>query len=222
MNMRSIYSQVCLLHHCLRAVARRCVHSMAAFLAPFPSAPARSVGNATCNKWRMGDVAVVGTGYALLDALKGVVIGPTVNEIVAALAGGTVGVMGTIIALEVGRQRAKERKQCPYCRGTGKLPCGECYTLGSVPSSKAVGAQEGCVLCQERGFLMCNHVRDIANGCCRFNSEGERFRQMLTLFCFVSAICGACSARAREGLSRLSTSAQFARSTRIMFTTTQT
>lgn len=55
-------------------------------------------------------------GIPMLDIFKGVVIGPTINEIAAALAGGTVGVMGTIIVLEAGRQKAKERKQCPYCR----------------------------------------------------------------------------------------------------------
>lgn len=95
--------------------------------------------------------------FPLIDVLKGVVIGPTVNEITAALAGGTVGVMGTMIALETGRQRVKERKQCPYCRGTGKLPCGNCYTLGAVPAGGIVGAQVDCELCTARGFLKCNH-----------------------------------------------------------------
>jgi len=55
-------------------------------------------------------------GFPILEAFKGVFIGPTINEIAAAVAGGTVGVMGTILALETGRQRAVERKQCPYCR----------------------------------------------------------------------------------------------------------
>lgn len=106
------------------------------------------------------DPASVGTGYAFLDGLKGVVIGPTINEITAAIAGGTVGVMGTIIALEVRRQRVKERKQCPYCRGTGKLPCATCCTVGAVPSGSVLAAQEPCGACHERGFLQCNHVRE--------------------------------------------------------------
>lgn len=104
------------------------------------------------------DPNTVGTGYAFLDGLKGVVIGPTINEITAAFAGGTVGVMGTIITLEVRRQRVKERKQCPYCRGTGKLPCATCYTLRAVPCADTVTAQQGCTTCQERGYLQCNHV----------------------------------------------------------------
>lgn len=104
------------------------------------------------------DPATVGTGYAFLDSLKGVVIGPTINEITAAIAGGTVGVMGTIITLEVRRQRVKERKQCPYCRGTGKLPCANCYTVGALPSGSALTAQESCTSCHSHGFLQCNHV----------------------------------------------------------------
>ncbi|CAN8062272.1 unnamed protein product [Agarophyton chilense] len=103
------------------------------------------------------DPSTVGTGYAFLDSLKGVVIGPTVNEITAAFAGGTVGVMGTIITLEVRRHKVKERKQCPYCRGSGKLPCATCYTVGSLPSAAAVASQKSCSTCNEKGFLLCNH-----------------------------------------------------------------
>lgn len=51
-----------------------------------------------------------------MESFKGVFIGPTINEFAAAIAGGTVGVMGTILALEVNRQKAIELKQCPYCR----------------------------------------------------------------------------------------------------------
>lgn len=95
---------------------------------------------------------------SFVEALKGVVIGPTVNEFAAAVAGGTVGVMGTLMALEVGRQRARQRKQCPYCKGSGKLPCGICYTVGALPSRSSLQtAQEACDLCKESGFVVCNH-----------------------------------------------------------------
>lgn len=104
------------------------------------------------------DPASVGTGYAFLNSFKGVVIGPSVNEVMSAICGGTVGVMGTIIALEVRRQRVKERKQCPYCRGTGKLPCATCYSLGTVPSVCASSGQEPCSPCSSSGYLQCNHV----------------------------------------------------------------
>lgn len=119
------------------------------------------------------DPANVGTGYAFLNGLKGVVIGPTINEITAAIAGGTVGVMGTIITLEVRRQRVKERKQCPYCRGTGKLPCATCYTVGAVPCGDALTAQTGCAACNERGFLECNHVSFMQSHI--YNFIGKRF-----------------------------------------------
>lgn len=94
----------------------------------------------------------------LLEVFKGVVIGPTVNEIAAAVAGGTVGVMGTLIALEVGRARARLRKQCPYCCGSGRLPCGQCCTIGYMPSRTTLpAAQERCELCHAQGYVMCNH-----------------------------------------------------------------
>lgn len=93
-----------------------------------------------------------------LDALKGIVIGPTVNEVAAAVAGGTVGVMGTLIALEVGRAKARERKQCPYCRGSGRLACGQCCTIGAVPSvSNLPAAQDACQLCNAAGYVECMH-----------------------------------------------------------------
>lgn len=106
----------------------------------------------------VADPASVGTGYALLNSFKGVAIGPTINEVVSAICGGTVGVMGTIIALEVRRQRVKERKQCPYCRGTGKLPCATCYSIGTIPSITACSGQESCTMCSSSGYLQCNHV----------------------------------------------------------------
>lgn len=109
------------------------------------------------------DPGVAGTGYALLDVLKGVVIGPSVNELMAAVCGGTVGVMGTIMILEVRRQHVKEHKQCPYCHGVGKLPCGACYSMGTVPSPNANASQEPCKTCSESGYLECNHVRSFCD-----------------------------------------------------------
>lgn len=53
--------------------------------------------------------------------------------------------------------QAKERKQCPYCRGCGKLPCGNCCTLGSVPSRVAPLAQDDCPVCVSTGYVECNH-----------------------------------------------------------------
>jgi hypothetical protein len=95
---------------------------------------------------------------SLLDAFKGVVIGPTVNEMAAAVAGGTVGVMGTLIALEVGRARARVRKQCPYCSGSGRLACGQCCTIGALPSrSDLPSAQRPCDVCNSAGYVQCMH-----------------------------------------------------------------
>lgn len=126
-------------------------------LTPTTALTARRKNAAVCPRMVVDPVSV-GTGYAFLDSFKGVVIGPTVNEVMSAICGGTVGVMGTIIALEVRRQRVKERKQCPYCRGTGKLPCGACYSVGTLPSASAIMAQEPCDICSQSGYLRCNHV----------------------------------------------------------------
>lgn len=86
-----------------------------AFLTPLPLNPQSKRCPSNRNVCRC--VAEHLAGYTpIMEVFKGVVIGPTVNEFTAAMAGGTVGVMGTLIALEAGRQKAKERKQCPYCR----------------------------------------------------------------------------------------------------------
>ncbi|CAM9794580.1 unnamed protein product [Discosporangium mesarthrocarpum] len=55
-----------------------------------------------------------------------------VNDWLAAMAGGSVGVMGTLIQLELKQERLKTRRNCPYCSGTGKLPCARCCGGGVV------------------------------------------------------------------------------------------
>ncbi|KAK4523692.1 hypothetical protein GAYE_PCTG75G1588 [Galdieria yellowstonensis] len=84
-------------------------------------------------------------------------IPPTVNEVASALAGGTVGVMGTLLVLEVVRQRIQEMRQCPYCRGLRRLPCGLCYGVGFIPDASCVSSKSDCENCGGQGLVICCH-----------------------------------------------------------------
>jgi hypothetical protein len=80
-----------------------------------------------------------------------------VQELASAFAGGSVGVLGTLVTLEVLQSRARERKQCPYCSGRGKLVCGRCFALGSLPSARSPGGVAPCQVCGHTGYVPCNH-----------------------------------------------------------------
>eukprot|EP00871_Galdieria_phlegrea_P001301 jgi/Galph1/2171/GphlegSOOS_G835.1 len=84
-------------------------------------------------------------------------IPPTINEVASAFAGGTVGVMGTLLVLEVVRQRVEEMRRCPYCRGLRKLPCGQCCGTGFLPDSNRVSSKLNCENCEAKGLVICCH-----------------------------------------------------------------
>ncbi|KAK4534753.1 hypothetical protein CDCA_CDCA02G0778 [Cyanidium caldarium] len=86
---------------------------------------------------------------AMLDA--------TLQEVASAFAGGCVGVMGTLIALELLKTRIRERKQCPYCAGRGRLVCGQCYALGHRPAGDGHHGANPCNQCDSSGYVTCNH-----------------------------------------------------------------
>ena len=54
--------------------------------------------------------------------------------------GGSVGVVGTVIAAQVKKDQVKGRLKCNYCEGTGQILCGHCLGSGTVsflgPSGK--------------------------------------------------------------------------------------
>eukprot|EP00184_Porphyridium_aerugineum_P008460 CAMPEP_0184692434 /NCGR_PEP_ID=MMETSP0313-20130426/920_1 /TAXON_ID=2792 /ORGANISM="Porphyridium aerugineum, Strain SAG 1380-2" /LENGTH=198 /DNA_ID=CAMNT_0027150267 /DNA_START=63 /DNA_END=659 /DNA_ORIENTATION=+ len=136
-----------------------------------PSAPVASTGirkQSTCSQFvtrqyrikqsRSMHMAVeyVDFGKQAIDFLNtSPMVVPTLNEISSAFAGGTVGAMGTLIALELSKQREIEKQQCPYCRGTGKLPCGQCYGLGATP--EPILGEVECECCHSHGAVECNH-----------------------------------------------------------------
>lgn len=49
------------------------------------------------------------------------------------------GVVGTMVALEVKMRRVNERSKCPYCSGSGQLTCARCYGQQTVSYRTADG-----------------------------------------------------------------------------------
>lgn len=90
-----------------------------------------------------------------IDVLGSPQVYPTIMQIGSAFAGGTVGVMGTLIALEWAKIDTLERQQCSYCRGTGKLICGSCCGLRVMPDAQT--GQKDCENCEGQGGVECMH-----------------------------------------------------------------
>ncbi|KAF2563741.1 hypothetical protein F2Q70_00014084 [Brassica cretica] len=53
-----------------------------------------------------------------------------VDPIVASFSGGGVGVISTLMLIEVNNVKQQEKKRCKYCLGTGYLPCAKCSASG--------------------------------------------------------------------------------------------
>ncbi|CAH8384474.1 unnamed protein product [Eruca vesicaria subsp. sativa] len=90
-----------------------------------------------------------------------------VDPIVASFSGGAVGVISTLMLIEVNNVKQQEKKRCKYCLGTGYLPCAKCSAsgvcLGVDPikrtrvSSRLLQAPttERCLNCSGAGKVMC-------------------------------------------------------------------
>lgn len=65
-----------------------------------------------------------------------------VDPIVASFCGGAVGVLSTMLLIEVNNVKTQQGSRCVYCTGTGYLECGSCH--GS-----------GCSECSFTGKVMC-------------------------------------------------------------------
>jgi hypothetical protein len=72
-----------------------------------------------------------------------------VEALSAAFIGGTVGIMGTMMALEVKTKQDGGLDCCPYCMGHGEILCGRCLGSGSLSGSGA------CPECGCTGAVMC-------------------------------------------------------------------
>ncbi|KAF8097213.1 hypothetical protein N665_0293s0061 [Sinapis alba] len=92
-----------------------------------------------------------------------------VDPIVASFSGGAVGVISTLMLIEVNNVKQQEKKRCKYCLGTGYLPCAKCSASGvclsidpikrtrASSSSRLLQAPttERCLNCSGAGKVMC-------------------------------------------------------------------
>lgn len=71
--------------------------------------------------------------------------------------GGTVGVLGTVLATYVKKGQVKDRLKCSYCEGTGQIGCGHCMGLGriSVPDDNGKWTMVECPNCEGTGTVVC-------------------------------------------------------------------
>ena len=73
--------------------------------------------------------------------------------------GGTVGVIGTVIAAGIKKDQVKERLQCVYCEGSGQIMCGHCLGTGKISYyNEALGELvlgETCPNCEGTGTVVC-------------------------------------------------------------------
>lgn len=72
-----------------------------------------------------------------------------VDPIVASFSGGAVGVLSTLLVIEVNNVRAQVKKRCVYCEGKGYLPCASCGATGRTADSM------NCTYCSGAGKVMC-------------------------------------------------------------------
>ncbi|CAN8237164.1 unnamed protein product [Cochlearia groenlandica] len=90
-----------------------------------------------------------------------------VDPIVASFSGGAVGVISTLMLIEVNNVKQQEKKRCKYCLGTGYLPCARCSASGVCLSIDPITRPRGsnrllqvptttrCLNCSGAGKVMC-------------------------------------------------------------------
>ncbi|KFK25015.1 hypothetical protein AALP_AA8G055600 [Arabis alpina] len=90
-----------------------------------------------------------------------------VDPIVASFSGGAVGVISTLMLIEVNNVKQQEKKRCKYCLGTGYLPCarcsasGVCLSIDPITRPRAsnlllqVPTTKRCLNCSGAGKVMC-------------------------------------------------------------------
>ncbi|KAJ8903139.1 hypothetical protein NDN08_004251 [Rhodosorus marinus] len=106
-----------------------------------------------------GALRMIFSGNVDTQLMKDTLLTPQTNQIMSAFAGGTVGVMSSVLIYGKRVQELKEKQQCCYCRGAGTLPCGQCYTIGAVPTAGMPLGKSNCEACDRRGYITCEHCR---------------------------------------------------------------
>ncbi|MCO5603950.1 hypothetical protein L7F22_058107 [Adiantum nelumboides] len=89
-----------------------------------------------------------GTSYE--DFIKSVNLPPQLSEvdpIVASFSGGAVGVISSLMVVEVNNVKQQEHKKCIYCHGTGYLACARCSGSGGIAmkSVSLLGGSNGAI-----------------------------------------------------------------------------
>lgn len=71
--------------------------------------------------------------------------------------GGSVGVVGTVIATMIKKDEVKDRLKCVYCDGSGQILCGHCLGHGVIRGMDASGnmISEPCPNCEGTGTVVC-------------------------------------------------------------------
>ncbi|MCO5610014.1 hypothetical protein L7F22_064249 [Adiantum nelumboides] len=87
-----------------------------------------------------------GTSYE--DFIKSVNLPPQLREvdpIVASFSGGAVGVISSLMVVEVNNVKQQEHKKCIYCHGTGYLACARCSGGIAMKSVLLLGGSNGAI-----------------------------------------------------------------------------
>lgn len=73
------------------------------------------------------------------------------------IAGGAIGVLGTVGVALTRKKEVKDRLKCMYCDGTGQITCGRCLGTGvrRFTNSDGVDMTEVCPNCEGKGTIMC-------------------------------------------------------------------
>ena len=74
--------------------------------------------------------------------------------------GGTVGVVGTVLATQKKKAEVKDRLTCVYCGGSGTIKCGTCAGTGSLLAEGVTSFTEGaatqaCGTCEGTSHVVC-------------------------------------------------------------------
>jgi len=77
-----------------------------------------------------------------------------VDPFVASFTGGAVGVVSSLVVVEVNNVKNQAKSRCQYCKGTGYLGCGSCSGKGLINLSASTKTCK-CTLCSGTGKVMC-------------------------------------------------------------------
>ena len=76
-----------------------------------------------------------------------------VDPIVASFCGGAVGVLTSLLIVEVNNVKQQAKSRCAYCEGTGYIACGNCFSSGTLVNAQ--GQTGMCVNCSGTGKVAC-------------------------------------------------------------------